>query len=327
VNKSIVTTISIGIAFAGCASQPAYHCDSKIQETTPTGRFEINQTYGIAFDQKTKLTWNLCAEGQSYSRGHCFGIATGFTWDDAMQTFEHKGDSWRLPNVDELKGIVEAQCQTPAINIAVFPNTPPSSFWSASSDDTNPAKAWDVSFFDGSSNSTDKTVKHNVRLVRGEDAKIVEERQELILELIEQNRIEELLKLEKKAEQDASVSCSNEARCDRLFSLAQTYVTSEASKNIKVSTDKIIETYDPADAGDIGISAIKISGKGDSAEVRLSVSCKVFGSDILIENLKSETEASESLKSKMKNSKIACLSKKISIYRDFRSFVDEKYSD
>ena len=147
------------------------------------------------------------------------------------------------------------------------------------------------------------------------------------MELIEQNRIEELLKQEKDAEQDASVSCSNKARCDRLFSLTHTYISSGSSKKIKNATDNIIETYEPAEVGDIGMSAIKIPGTGDSAVVRLSVSCLVFGSDIIIENLKSESEASESLKSKMKKSKIACLSKKISIYRDFRAFVDEKYSD
>jgi hypothetical protein len=328
VNKSIFTTISIAsIALAGCVSQPAYQCDPGVQETTPTSRFEENRTYGIAFDRKTKLTWKLCAEGQSYSNGHCTGNATGFTWDEAMKAFEYKGDSWRLPNADELKSLVEGQCQKPAINLIVFPNTPSSSFWSSSLDDTDQSKAWSVSFLQGSSNSGDKSARHNVRLVRGEDAKIVEERQEQVLELMEQSRIEELLKQEKAAESNATVSCSNKARCDRIFSLTQTYITSEASKKIKVATDTNIETYDPVEVGDVGMRAVRIPGKGNAEVVRLSVSCMTFGSDIIIENLKSETEAAEGLKSKMKKSKIACLSKKISIYRDFRSFVDDKYSD
>jgi hypothetical protein len=303
VNKSIFTTISIaslGITLAGCVSQPAYQCDPGVQETTPASRFEENRTYGIAFDRKTKLTWKLCAEGQSYSNGHCAGNATGFTWDEAMKAFEYKGDSWRLPNADELKSLVEGQCQKPAINLMIFPNTPSSSFWSSSLDDADQSKAWSVSFLQGGSNSGDKSARHNVRLVRGEDAKIVEERQEQVLELMAQSRI---------------------------FSLTQTYITSEASKKIKVATDTNIETYDPVEVGDVGMRAVRIPGKGNAEEVRLSVSCMTFGSDIIIENLKSETEAAEGLKSKMKKSKIACLSKKISIYRDFRSFVDDKYSD
>jgi Protein of unknown function (DUF1566) len=330
VNKSTLTTISIVSIFvtlAGCVSPQVYQCDSSVQEATPVGRFEVNQTYGIAFDRKTKLTWKLCAEGQSHSNGHCTGNAAGYTWEEAMQAFEHKGDSWRLPNVDELKSIVEEQCQKPAINLLVFPNTPPTSFWSASLDDADPARAWYVSFFRGGSNSTDKAARHNIRLVRGEDPKIAEERQEHLLELMEQNRIEELLKQEKDAESAASVGCSNKARCDRIFSLTQTYISSEATAKIKVATDMRIETYEPAAVGDIAMSATRTAGKGGSAEVRLSVSCKIFGSDAIIENLNLETEAAESLKAKMKKSKISCLSKKISIYRDFRSFVDDQYGD
>jgi len=330
VNRYIATTVSIasiGIALAGCASRPEHHCDPNVQETTPTGRFDINQTYGVAFDNHTKLTWKLCAEGQDFSHGHCTGDATQFTWDEAMRNFENQKDSWRLPNVDELQSIVEAQCKSPSLNIAVFPFTPLSSFWSASPLDKDPALAWYVSFIDGRSNSTGKAARKNVRLVRGEDPKVAEERQEMLSELIHQDRIEELLKQEKDAEQNARVICKSKARCDRLFSLTQTFIASEANAKIKVATDTIIETHDPVSVGDIGMSAIKIPGKNNSAEVRLTASCMIFGSDILIEKLNFETEAAESLRFKMKISKISCLSKKMSVYHDFRSFVDDKYSD
>jgi len=330
VNRSVLATISlvtIGTGFAGCVSQPEYQCDSNILETTPTSRFEINRTYGIAFDRKTKLTWKLCSEGQDNSNGHCLGNATEYSWIEAMNTFEYQGDSWRLPNADELNSIVEGQCKKPAINLRVFPNTPSSAYWTASLTDADPSSARYVSFSRGGSNSDDKSARHFVRLVRGEDPRILEERQEQVLELIEQNRIEDLLKQEIEAERVATVSCNTKARCDRIFSLTQTYITSEASKNIKSASDTVIETYDPVETGEIGMRATRISSKGDTAQVRLSVSCMTFGSDIIIDNLKSETEAAESLKSKMKKSKIACLSKKISIYRDFRSFVDDQYSD
>ena len=329
-NRYVATTISIasiGIALTGCATRTDYQCDPNAQETTPTSRFDINRTYGVAFDNHTKLTWKLCAEGQNYTHGHCSGDATLFAWDDAMQIFGNRGDSWRLPNVDELKSIVEEQCKSPAINIAVFPHTLLSSFWTASPLDRDPALAWYVSFLDGRSNSTGKAARKNVRLVRGEDPKVAEERQEMLSELIHQNRIEELLKQEMDAKQNARVSCNNKARCDRLFSLTQTYIASEASTKIRVATDTIIETHDPDSVGEIGMSAIKIPGKNNSAEVRLTVSCMIFGSDIIIEKLNLETEAAESLGSKMKKSKISCLSKKISIYHDFRTFVDDKYSN
>jgi len=327
VNKAIVTIISIlavNTALVGCVSQPSYLCSSNIPQTTPTSRFDEDRTYGVVFDNKSKLTWKVCAEGQSYSDGHCMGTASKFTWENAMQAFGDKGVSWRMPNVDELNSIVEGRCLSPSINTAIFPNTPPTEFWTTSLDDAIPSKAWYVSFTGGDSNSSNKSASHNIRLVRGEDPKVSEERHELILELMAQNRIEELLKQEKDAEQDAAVHCSTKAHCDRLFSLAHTYITSEASKKIKFSADNIIESYEPTDVGDIGMTAVKVPGTGDSAVIRLSVSCMIFGSDIIIENLKVETEPAEKLRSKMKTSKISCLSKKISVYRDFRSFVDEK---
>lgn len=327
VSKNIVPIMSIipvCIFLFGCASRPAYKCDPSSPESTPISRFEINRAYGVAFDRDTKLTWKLCSEGQSYSHGHCAGDAIGFSWDDAMKKFDHNGDNWRLPSADELNSIVETRCKTPAINIMIFPNTTPSTYWSSSSDETNSSKAQEVSFSDGKSQSSDKAGIRNIRLVRGEDAKVLEERQELILGLIQQNRTEELIKQEKDAELEATVNCTNKAQCDRLFSLARTYIESEATEKIKVATDTIIETYEPAEVGGIGISAIKIPTKADNAEIRLSVTCKAFGSDIIIEKLDLETESAETLKSKMKKSKIACLSKQITIYRDFQSFVNEK---
>ena len=286
-----------------------------------------NRIDGVTFDKETKLTWKTCAEGQRYWKGHCAGYATGITWDEAEQTFGSNGNNWRLPNIEELKGLVEEQCQFPAINMAIFPNTPSSSFWSASLDEKNPAKVWYVDFSYGNSNSTDKSAKHNIRLVRGEDAKVLEERQELISELMAQSRIEELSAKEKEAEGNAFMKCSNKTHCDRLFTLAKTYMTSVANQEIKVATDNIIETYEPVEVGNIGMVARKISGAGASAEVHLSVSCMIFGSDILMENLKSENEASEALRSKMIESKIACLSDKILAYKGFRSFIDKNYSE
>jgi len=312
-----------GVFLHGCTSIPKSHCDPQVPETTPTANFDINWAYGIAFDRKTKLTWKLCSEGQTFDGRYCTGGGAEYTWDHAMQTFGDSGTGWRLPTITELNGIVETQCEAPTINDAVFPSTPPAPFWSSTLNEADAGKAKYVDFHYGDSHSASILSKHRVRLVRGEDAKVVEERQELLLELMAQSTTDELIEKEKDAERRAIVTCRNKGHCDRLFSLTLSYIASETGKKMKLVTDRLIRSPEPIEVGDIGMSATMTPGSGNAANIRLTVACKPFGSDTIIDNLKSETEAWEKLKAKMKKSKVACLSKKLSVYTDFRAFVAE----
>jgi hypothetical protein len=324
--KYVPRAVELSLAVAmlcGCASMPKNGCDQTLPETTPTANFDINWTYGIAFDRKTKLTWKLCAEGQSYRDGYCSGNGTEIAWDDAMRTFGDSGTGWRLPNIGELKGIVESRCESPAINTSVFHNAPPAPFWSSTLNETDAGRARYVDFFSGDSRSAGILNKHMVRLVRGEDAKVIEERQELLQELLAQTTTDALIEQEKMAAQRANVTCRNKAHCDKLFSLTLSYIVSETGKPIERASKSLIKSADPSDVGDIGMTATLSPGEGNTGNISLSVSCKAFGSDVIIDNLKSEIEPWEKLKMKMKKSKAACLSKKLSVYTDFRSFVDE----
>lgn len=74
---------------------------------------------------------------------------------------------WRLPSREELLSLVNAGTSNPAIDTNYFPNTPASSFWSASSYVSVPAYAWSVSFVDGYANAGIKANTDAVRLVRG----------------------------------------------------------------------------------------------------------------------------------------------------------------
>lgn len=303
--KSIVAVLSVSILLAGCATQQI--CDPNKPETTPASRFEINRTDGTVFDTKTKLTWKICAEGQSFSGGHCTGDATTFAWDNAVQMFGDKGDGWRLPNVDELNSTVEGRCRTPAINMAIFPNTSwTANFWSASSYSFNPVDAWFVDFLGGISTSASKTSSRYVRLVRGvqwvDQLKIEEHKQ---AELAAQQK-REAEQAAAQAEKDAYVTCNDKTSCDKTFSLTQIYINSMASQKIQVATDTIIETYNPTEYGNIGMGAVKIPGKGSSAIIRLSVTCKVSDSGHFVNY---------------------CESKKLDIYKGFRPFVNKMLGD
>lgn len=147
----------------GCAN------DTQIPPTTPILRFADNDD-GTVTDGKTGLMWAKCVEGLS-AAGCTAGTAAGYTWQDALNLAAGKnlagyGD-WRLPNIKELQSIVERQCNSPAINLAVFPNTPNSDFWSTSLSSDNSNNAFSVNFNIGRNDNYHNREHHLfIRLVR-----------------------------------------------------------------------------------------------------------------------------------------------------------------
>jgi hypothetical protein len=145
-------------------------CNVDKPETTPVSRFRIDEQADTVFDTQTGLTWKRCAEGQAYAAGRCQGAVALWNWNDAVTKFGVQGDGWRIPNVDELSSIVENRCRSPSANLALFPDTPSSAFWSASSSTSKLESAWWVSFFAGDFvNEGKKAVKFPVRLTRGKE--------------------------------------------------------------------------------------------------------------------------------------------------------------
>lgn len=303
----LFSTALVGFATPDWA-QAAQQCFPSRPETTSASRFEINRMDGTAFDTATKLTWKICAEGQKYSDGRCAGSATASSWDNAMHTFGDKGDNWRLPNEDELNSIVERRCIYPAINLAVFPDTPSSPFWSGSS---IPAGAWDVDFFGGNSSTFNRSAMYYVRLVRG--AQWLDPSGPLEIRRLEDEK-KQTLEDEKKrladavaqAEKGSYVTCKTKGICDKLFSLTQTYIKSTASQKIQLVTDTIIETYHPTESGNISMRAIKTPAQASSAVIRLSVFCKVDDSGIYDK---------------------PCMEKKLEIYNGFPAYINKMRSD
>jgi len=122
-------------------------CNVDKPETTPVSRFRIDEQADTVFDTQTGLAWKRCAEGQAYAAGRCQGAAALWNWNDAVTKFGVQDDGWRMPNVDELFGIVENRCHSPSANPVLFPDTPSSAFWSATSSTSKLGSAWWVSFF------------------------------------------------------------------------------------------------------------------------------------------------------------------------------------
>lgn len=166
----------LALCWSGFAAPPiqAQTClPDSIPATTPGSRFTVHGD-GTVTDHRTRLMWKQCSEGQTGAECGEGGM-NHYTWPEALaraRTVNEGGGfagftDWRLPNIKELRSIVERQCYDPAINLAVFPNATSNWHWSGSpnADDSNYALY--VSFSNGGSDYYYRTYGYAVRLVRG----------------------------------------------------------------------------------------------------------------------------------------------------------------
>ena len=126
-------------------------------------------------DTKTGLMWMQCSLGQNQeANASCSDSATTHNWEDALETafkYTFAGYSdWRLPNLNELRSLVAYDRYDPAINSAIFPNTPMGGyFWSSSPSSYNgeDTRSWGIRFDDGyDSAQLTRSSGYYVRLVR-----------------------------------------------------------------------------------------------------------------------------------------------------------------
>ena len=98
------------------------------------GRFKIVEG-GMAYDPASQLYWSRCSVGQKLNREQCVGKAVTATIEDAYgyvdEISEKSSRSWRLPNNDELSGIMEKGCINPSVNTNVFPNILVDNYWTS----------------------------------------------------------------------------------------------------------------------------------------------------------------------------------------------------
>ncbi len=151
-------------------------CPTGYPQTTPNSDF-ADTGNGMVQHVPTGLIWKRCAEGQTWDGSTCTGTAASYTWQAAFQRADDVNANtagtqnlgqtdWRVPNINELKSLVEQGCYNPAINGAQFPNTPASDFWSASPYAGISDYAWDVDFDDGYDDWFRRSDAYRVRLVR-----------------------------------------------------------------------------------------------------------------------------------------------------------------
>ncbi len=122
----------------------------------------------VVEDNLTGLMWQGCAAGSS-GTVCTSGGAAAMTWQAAVSYCENLDWGghldWYLPNVKELRSIVDDRRVSPAID-TVFRETPADNFWSSSSYAAEPSYAWRVTFASGRMGSVGKGNGSNVRCAR-----------------------------------------------------------------------------------------------------------------------------------------------------------------
>lgn len=164
--------LAICLWFGTTAAGAVTCADATVPASNPDKAYTSDSTNGTVTDTRTGLMWKKCIEGQTWNSSACTGRWGTFTWAAALSlgVRDRTGNysDWRLPNIKELRTLVEECRVDPAINDSLFPGNPSSYFWSGSPHLIyNSDNAWYVNFYDGFPAFDKRSYNFSVRLVRG----------------------------------------------------------------------------------------------------------------------------------------------------------------
>ncbi|MBV1909870.1 MAG: DUF1566 domain-containing protein [Kangiellaceae bacterium] len=127
----------------------AQDCFDNIRPTAPDERF-LDHLDGTFTDRKTGLIWSRCFLGQSWTEDGCEGDIVVRGWDVVLaqtEESEYAGmTDWRVPNIKELRSIIEQSCIQPETNLNFFVDIGAASVWSSTPDFDDTLSAYAFTF-------------------------------------------------------------------------------------------------------------------------------------------------------------------------------------
>jgi formylglycine-generating enzyme required for sulfatase activity len=121
----------------------------------PPRRFIVEDE--TVLDVTTGLTWQRSTPAEHFTWAAAKEYAAQLAFD---------GGGWRLPTREELFCLADRRRTDPAIDTDAFPNTPATSFWSATQYAVVEGFVWLVNFDDGGAHAVDEGRAYAVRCVR-----------------------------------------------------------------------------------------------------------------------------------------------------------------
>lgn len=160
----------------------ACYPSARLTASNPDQAYILPANDGTVIDSRTGLMWKRCSEGQTWnsSTSTCGGSATKYTWEQALQQSTAVSSAshtdWRVPNIKELRSLIEDCRELPAVNRTLFPGLQATAgsnvFWSSTPAldyRSNQNLSWRVDFDYGSALGVNRGFVYYVRLVRGGD--------------------------------------------------------------------------------------------------------------------------------------------------------------
>lgn len=153
-------TLSAPLAMADCYSE---------RRGAGSGRYALKE--GLAYDERTNLTWARCDVGRVWQGTSCAGESRPLTFDAAPAAAIAAGAGWRLPTIAELAGLVDRTCGNPATDRVAFPgivadDVGKASYWSGTPSTEVPGMSYVVDFISGDVDMRSADVPLRLRLVR-----------------------------------------------------------------------------------------------------------------------------------------------------------------
>ena len=135
----------------------------------PVARFEVQDNE--VREPAAGLIWERCSVGEEWKAGRCAGTIRLMSLAEARRYAAQRGPGWRLPTLDELSGLVDDHCQSPAIDTRIFPNVRAreegrSSYWTDTPFENIKTMNYVVDFMTGEIDARSTGFPLGVRLVR-----------------------------------------------------------------------------------------------------------------------------------------------------------------
>ena len=127
-------------------------------------RFTVSADGQEVTDSNTKLVWKRCVEGMKWDGKTCAGKPAKLTLAAAKDMT--KAGGWRIPNKDELAGLLDKQGKKMVLDKTSFPAAPARLYWGIRPESTDNLNHWLVDMGNGHAFGNTRAGKNYVRLVK-----------------------------------------------------------------------------------------------------------------------------------------------------------------